>query len=126
MKAASRPRTGRSLREWFIEYHPGTLYKTKHMTKKLLGLAEFNELIEGQQFDLLHRDGVYVGKRKEGKQTIVLFQLYSFYIEVYYKQYRKQIDHIVTTDDANILHSYLDQVNVRDLNRNGREGGMKK
>lgn len=93
------------------------------MTKKLLGLAEFNDLMESQQFDLLHRDGVYVGKRKSGKQTIVLFQLYSFYIEVYYKQYRKQIDHIVTTDDASILHSYIDQVNVRDLNKKGKERG---
>lgn len=95
------------------------------MTKKLLGLAEFNELMEDQQFDLLHRDGVYVGKRKEGKQTIVLFQLYSFYIEVYYKQYRKQIDHIVTSDDANILHSYIDQVDVSELNKKGKDDRSK-
>jgi hypothetical protein len=108
-----------------LKHLPEFCPKTKRMTKRLLGLAEFNELLESQQFDLLHRDGVYVGKRKEGKQTIVLFQLYSFYIEVYYKQYRKQIDHIVTTDDANILHFYIDQVNVRGLNRNSQEDGPK-
>lgn len=85
------------------------------MTKKLIGVAEYNELEQEKQFDILHRDGVYVGKRKVGKQTIVLFQLYGFYVEVYYKQYRKQIDHIITSDNAEILHPYIDQIQVRDL-----------
>jgi len=88
------------------------------MTKKLIGLAEYNQLMQEKQFDLLHRDGVYVGKRKIGKQTVVLFQLYGFYVEVYYKQYRKQIEHTVTSESANILQPYIDQVQVRDLGKN--------
>lgn len=92
------------------------------MTKKLIGLAEFNELTEVDQFDLLHRDGVYVGKRKLAGQTVVLFQLYGFYVEVYYQQYRKLVDHTVATDSAEILQPYIHQVNIRDLDNNGDRG----
>ena len=85
------------------------------MTKRAIGLAEYRELTGEQQFEILHRDGVYVGKRKVGKQTVVLFQLYGFYVEVFYKQYRKQVERTVSTDNADILLPYIDQINVRDL-----------
>ena len=87
----------------------------KFMTKRAVGLAEYMKLDEEQQFDVLHRDGVYVGKRKAERQTVVLFQLYGFYVEVHYKQYRKHVDRTVATDDVSILQPYIDQVNIRDL-----------
>lgn len=74
------------------------------------------ELPEELQFDVLHKHGVYVGKRKIDKQSIVLFQLHGFYVEVYFKQYRKIIDHIVTSNDIDILQPYLEQINITDLN----------
>jgi hypothetical protein len=88
------------------------------MTKKAPGLAAFMEWEDDQQFDVLHRDGVYIGKRKEGTQTVVLFQLYSFYVEIYYKHYRRLVDRTIATDNADILHPYIDQINVRDLDGN--------
>lgn len=87
------------------------------MTKKAIGLSEFNELSEDQQLNILHMNGVFVGKRKADKQTVVLFQLYGFYVEVFYKHYRKTIDHTITSQDADILQPYLDQVQVRDLKK---------
>jgi hypothetical protein len=86
------------------------------MTKKALSLTEFIDLSQQLQFEALHKHGVYVGKRKAGEQTIVLFQLHDFYVEVYYKQYRRTIDHIVTSNSTDILQPYLNQINVRDLN----------
>jgi len=86
------------------------------MTKKALSLAEFKELPAELQFDILHKHGVYVGKRKEKSQTIVLFQLHGFYVEVFYKQYRKTVERIHTSDNADILSPYLNQIEVRDLN----------
>lgn len=91
------------------------------MTKKALGLKEFTQLLQEQQFDLLHKDGVYIGKRKSEKQTIVLFQLYSFYVEVHYKKYRKEIDHLITSEDTFILQPYLEQIDVRDLKKDEEE-----
>ncbi|MBO9681493.1 MAG: hypothetical protein J7502_02270 [Flavisolibacter sp.] len=86
------------------------------MTKKALSLTEFMDLPQELQFEVLHKHGVYVGKRKVDQQTIVLFQLHGFYVEVYYKQYRKIIDHMITSNSTDILLPYLDQINVRDLN----------
>lgn len=87
------------------------------MTKKLLRVQDFLLLPEKEQFDLLQADGVYIGKRKEGRQTVVLFQLYSFYVEVFYRQYRKVIDHLHTSEDTTILQPYLDQIQVRELKK---------
>ena len=85
------------------------------MTKKALSLTEFIELPQELQFKLLHKHGVYVGKRKIGNQTVVLFQLHGFYVEVFYEQYRKIIERIITSDNADILRPYLDQINIKDL-----------
>lgn len=68
-----------------------------------------------QQLDLLHRDGVYIGKRKLEQQTVVLFQLHSFYVEVFYRKYRREIDYLLTSSGTDILLPYIDQVHVRDL-----------
>jgi hypothetical protein len=88
------------------------------MTKKALSLTEFMDLPQELQFEVLHKHGVYVGKRKVDDQTVVLFQLHGFYVEVYYKQYRKIIDRIVTSDNTDILQPYLDQINIRDISDN--------
>lgn len=90
------------------------------MTKKALSLSEFMDLPQELQFEVLHKHGVYVGKRKIDKQTVVLFQLHGFYVEVFYKQYRKVIDHLITSDSTDILQPYLDQINIRDLNDEGK------
>ena len=91
------------------------------MTKKVLTHTEFMELSQELQFDVLHKHGVYVGKRKIDRQTVVLFQLHGFYVEVYYKQYRKTIDRIVTSGNTDILQPYLDQINIKDLNMDKKE-----
>lgn len=85
------------------------------MTKKALSLSEFIDLPQPLQFEMLHKHGVYVGKRKINRQTIVLFQLHGFYVEVYYKQYRKTIDRLVTSADTDILQPYLEQIHIRDF-----------
>jgi len=80
------------------------------MTKKALSLAEFTILSQDLQFQILHRHGVYVGKRKFDGQTVVLFQLHGFYVEVFYKEYRKLIERIIVSDNTDILTPYLDQI----------------
>lgn len=90
------------------------------MTQKILRLDEFQQLTEELQLNLLHKDGVYVGKRKSAEKTVILFQLYSFYVEVYYKKYRKEIDNMITSAETEILQPYLDQIDVRGLRGNKR------
>ncbi|RYY64595.1 MAG: hypothetical protein EOO12_09255 [Chitinophagaceae bacterium] len=90
------------------------------MTKKAIGAGEFSELSAEQQLRLLHREGVYIGKRKLEERMIVLFQLYGFYVEVYYRHYRRVVAHLHVTTDADVLLPYLSQINVRDLD--GKDG----
>lgn len=92
------------------------------MTKKALSLTEFLNLPQEVQFRDLQAHGVYVGKRKVDGKTVVLFQLHAFYVEVYYRQYRKIVDHIRTSADTDILQPYLKQINMGGLD----EGTEKK
>lgn len=90
-----------------IELHP--------MTKKAINLKDFQLLDTDEQVLLLHRDGAYAGKREEGGQVSVLYQLYGFYAEIWYTEYRRKIDHVVSSANTDLLQPYLDQLNVRDL-----------
>jgi hypothetical protein len=90
------------------------------MTKRALSAEEFISLPEEARMDLLHKDGVHVGKRKIGGLSVILFQLYSFYVEVHYTRYRRDIDHMIATEDVGMLQPYLDQIHVRDL-KNGKD-----
>ncbi|GAA4334467.1 hypothetical protein [Flaviaesturariibacter amylovorans] len=93
------------------------------MTKKVTSLKEFMELPVVQQYDLLHRDGAYVGKRSVGSHTAVLLQLYGFYVEVIYKIYRKDIVELRCSNETDLLVPYLGQIHVRDLPPEGKQDG---
>lgn len=88
------------------------------MTKKIPTLAEFNQLTEELQLQLLQRDGVHVGKRLVNGQPVILFQLAGFYVEVSYTKYRKEISGIATTEDADIVTPYLSQIHIQGLDKN--------
>ena len=85
------------------------------MTKKETPISEFTALSEEEKLKLLRRDGVYIGKLKQNQSTHVLFQLYSFYVEVQYKVYRKQIYQIIVSDNMSILKSYIGQIKLEGL-----------
>lgn len=87
------------------------------MTKKVLSLEAFEELTPEEKMDVLHKDGVHVGKRTIDKQTAILHQLNDFYVEVLYKSYRREIEKISSSRDLEFAQPYLNQVNVRDLDK---------
>jgi len=88
------------------------------MTKKALSRAEFNTLAHQEQLHILYKDGVHIGKRTVDDTIVILYQLYSFYVEVYFKEYRKQVSRMITSEDTDLLQSYLHQVRIRDLDNN--------
>lgn len=79
---------------------------SRPMTKKAIGAAEFQDLPVDQKLHMLHSDGVYVGKKPYGEGKVFLFQLNSFYVEVYYKKYRREVEKIVTSTHTDILDTY--------------------
>jgi len=87
------------------------------MTKKAISLEEFNTLSQDMQLNILQKDGVHVGKRVVEGRKVILYQLYGFYIEVSYLEYRKKIDYLASSESAEILEPYLNQIHIRDLDK---------
>ena len=82
-----------------------------------MSLNEFRQLTENDQIDLLYKQGVYVGKRNQNERVVVLYQVDSFYVEIFYRKYRQYIArmHFFTTTDK--LQPYLKQIDVEELIR---------
>ena len=78
-------------------------------------LFEFQSLLQEEQIIILYQQGVYIGKRKTDHLTKLLYQLQSFYVEVSYTAYRKNICKIRYSDSTSILEPYLDQIEVEYL-----------
>jgi hypothetical protein len=77
-------------------------------------MPEFDLLPYNEKIELLYRQGVYIGKHK-GSVTRVLYQVDSFYVEIYYKKYRRIIDHLQCFTGTDRLNPYLWQINVEDI-----------
>jgi hypothetical protein len=78
-------------------------------------MSEFESLFRKEQIIILYQDGVYIGKKKAGTLTKMLFQLESFYVELVYTKYRRTIHKMRCSDSTIILEPYLDQITVEDL-----------
>jgi hypothetical protein len=65
--------------------------------------------------ELLYKEGIYIGKQKQGDQISVLYQLDFFYIEIVYKKYRYSISQMKCYTSTKILDSYLEQVLIEEL-----------
>lgn len=85
------------------------------MTKRFIGLEAFRKLSVEEQLDILHKDGVHVGKRTLDKQPVILFQVNDFYVEVHYKEYRKDVNKLLVSDNVDMVHPYLAQIQVKGL-----------
>jgi hypothetical protein len=68
-----------------------------------------------EKSELLHKEGVYVGKQKHGEVVSVLYQLDTFYIEIIYKKYRYEIYQMDCFTSTEILDNYLEQVLIEEL-----------
>lgn len=78
-------------------------------------LSNFRLLSNNDQISLLHEEGVFVGKRRDKGMSVILYQLEGFYIEIFYKEYRRYIHHLYCFESTNELRPYLKQINVDEL-----------
>ncbi|HWJ92224.1 MAG TPA: hypothetical protein VNR87_13995 [Flavisolibacter sp.] len=74
---------------------------------QIMELNEFERLSANVKIDLLHREGVYVGKCKNGSSVSVLYQFEGFYVEIFYRKYRSQIESIKCFTSALGIDAYL-------------------
>lgn len=78
-------------------------------------LFEFQVLPMQEQVNVLYEQGVYIGKRKADKLTVLLMQLDSFYVEVFYRKYRQDITRLRCSASTWMLDPYLSQIDVEYL-----------
>jgi hypothetical protein len=78
-------------------------------------MHDFQLLPEQEQINVLYQCAVYVGKRKDTFSIILLYQLESFYVEVYYRKYRSHVRHLHCFESTELLDPYLEQIDVENL-----------
>lgn len=78
-------------------------------------LFDFKLLSQREQLDLLYQQGVYIGKQKKVDVTVLLYQLDSFYIEIYYRKYRCYVLGVRCFTTMERLDPYLEQIAVDNL-----------
>jgi len=77
-------------------------------------LREFQLTDEQQQAQKL-MDAVCVAGRDDGDQKVLLYQLDSFYVEVFYNPRHQLITDFRSFDDVDKLDAYLENVSLAEL-----------
>ncbi len=79
-------------------------------------LYEFNDLDELEQHEAIWEYGVMIGDRFEGEHRIILYQLFSFYVELFYQQEHNVLRKLRSFCSTELLDAYLTQFNLNELN----------
>jgi hypothetical protein len=80
-----------------------------------MNLDEFIRLSLGDKADLLWREGIYIENHSEKNQTINLYFIYKFYVEVVVSHNTYRIREIKAFSDRNFLDKYLSKINLSEL-----------
>lgn len=75
-------------------------------------MYQFNCMDEVRQIELLWSAGVLVGSRQEGFYKILLYQIDSFYVEVFYQYFQGKMVKVKSFTDTDQLEPYLNAINI--------------
>ena len=78
-------------------------------------LKEFCELEQIAQQEIVLDDGVYLSSRLYLDYTVLLFQLNSFYAELFYPKNKDKCVIIKGFEDTQELEPYLQRINISPL-----------
>ena len=78
-------------------------------------LYQFNTLDETEQHNAVWNHGVMVGDRVEGEHRVILYQLFSFYVELYYHVKMNVLLRLCSFSNTESLDVYLDQIDLKSL-----------
>lgn len=74
-------------------------------------LYDFNDKGEMEQIEAVW-EGAFIATRKDKEHNILLYQIDSFYVEVFYNQKHKFIRKLRSFSSTSQLEPYLEKINI--------------
>ena len=78
---------------------------------------EFNALNDDEKANAIW-DGTYIGGRQDDEHNILLYQIDSFYVEVYHHKQQNKITRFRSFTTTELLQPYLHQIDLVQLLNN--------
>ena len=75
----------------------------------------FNTLSKQDQQNHLLKDGIFLVEREDGPFRIMLYQMDSFYVEVYFFNLYNKVAFLQSFSDTEALQPYLEQLDVASM-----------
>jgi hypothetical protein len=78
-------------------------------------LKDFKFVNKHTKAKLLAKKGVFLAKRWQEEYEVLLFQLGSFYVEVFYNLEEEEIGYIRIFESTDLLQPYLNRIDISAL-----------
>jgi len=72
--------------------------------------TSFDLLLPIDRLGLLYRDGVQLGKRTEAGSAVLLYELYGFYVEIFYRDSHLDPERIRSFTCQALLEPYIRKI----------------
>ena len=83
--------------------------------KVAMTLYEYNKLNESEQYQTMWGHGVVVADRIKGEQKVILYQIFSFYVELYYHIEYNTLIRLKSFSGVEYLDVYIQQLDLKDI-----------
>ncbi len=78
-------------------------------------LQQFANFDNMQQMETLYKAGIYLGKRRYNDRIIFLYQIDSFYIEVFFNRDKNKVVKLRSFRSTDLLEPYLKHMSIKHL-----------
>ncbi|MEO6453156.1 MAG: hypothetical protein ABIN97_03745 [Ginsengibacter sp.] len=78
-------------------------------------LCEYNYLDQTAQFETLYNHGIHISDRADTEHCIILFQLHSFYVELYFHIEHNSLKKFRSFSNMDYIKPYLEQIDLSEL-----------
>lgn len=78
-------------------------------------LCEYNGLDQAEQFEALYNYGIHISDRADQEYCIILFQLDSFYVELYFHIEENALKKLRSFSNLDFIIPYLEQIDLSEL-----------
>jgi len=78
-------------------------------------LFYYNELNDREQHEVLWEHGIHIGGRIDGEHKIILYQIFSFYVELYYNPDYDVLKRLRSFSRLEFLDPYIEQLDISEI-----------